>query len=76
MIGRGLRHAAWGCVLGLSAALAGGRILGSLLFETSPHEPSVLLGIAVALVGLVAVASYLPARVAGRVDPAQVLRTD
>jgi ABC-type lipoprotein release transport system permease subunit len=36
----------------------------------------VLLGIAVALVGLVAVASHLSARVAGRVDPAQVLRTD
>lgn len=76
VVGRGLRQAAWGCALGLAASVVGGRVLDSLLFETSPHEPRVLIAIAGALVGLVAVASYLPAREAGRVDPAAVLRTD
>jgi putative ABC transport system permease protein len=76
VVERGLRQAAWGCAIGLAVSVAGGRVLDSLLFETSPHEPVVLIGTAGALAGLVAVASYLPARVAGRLDPAAVLRTD
>jgi ABC-type lipoprotein release transport system permease subunit len=48
--------------------------MGSLLFGTSPHDPAIFGLVALGLVGIAAVASYLPARRAGRVDPMRTLR--
>jgi ABC-type lipoprotein release transport system permease subunit len=50
------------------------RLMASLLFGTSPHDPVIYGFVAVGLVGIAAVASYLPARSAGRVDPMRTLR--
>jgi putative ABC transport system permease protein len=58
------------------AAVASTRVLASLLFEVSPTDPRVLALVAVALVGLAAAASYVPARRASRVDPAEALRAE
>jgi predicted permease len=63
-----------GIVLGIAAGLALGRVLQNLLYEIKPGDPVtfVIVGIALALVGLAA--CYVPARRAMRVDPMQALR--
>ena len=63
-----------GLVIGLAAATAATRLLGGMLYGTSPTDPTVYVAVALA-VGLVSLlASYLPARRAARVDPVIALR--
>jgi len=74
MVGQGVRIAALGAGIGALAALAGGRVLSSLLYGVSPRDPVVLLGAAVIPLVVAAVASYVPARRAAKVDPVVALR--
>jgi len=69
-----VRLAVIGVVVGVAAALATTRLLQSLLFEVQPTDPGTLIAVAVGLVLLAAVASWLPARRAMRVDPVEALR--
>lgn len=63
-----------GLVLGSLGAVAMGRALGSILFETQPADPWAL-GFAGLLLGLVAlVATWWPAARAARLDPLETLR--
>jgi putative ABC transport system permease protein len=65
-----------GVAVGLVAGLALTRLLGSLLYETSPSDP-VAFGLgALLLAGLAALASYLPACRAARLDPAAAVRCE
>ena len=70
----GLRLAAVGVVLGLAGALALTRLLRSELFEVSATDPVTLVGAAVLLVLVAALATWLPAQRATRVSPMEVLR--
>ena len=63
-----------GIVVGTIASIWATGFIGSLLFDVSPHDPRVLGGSVVVLVVIGAVAGWLPARRAARIDPAQVLR--
>jgi len=74
MVGEGVKIAALGGGIGALAALAGGRVLSSLLYGVSPRDPLVLLGAAVIPLLVAAAASYLPARRATKVDPMVALR--
>ena len=76
VIGRGLRLAAAGAVVGLAAALAGARVLESLLFDTSARDPLTLAGVAVALASIAVLACSAPAMKAGRADPMSDLRAE
>lgn len=61
---------------GVVLALGTTRVLEGLLFGVEPGEPVVLGGAAV-LLGIVAVvASWIPARRAARIDPAEALRAE
>jgi len=62
-----------GMAAGLGAAVVAGRILESFLYQVSPRDPVVLILAALALMGVAALASYVPARQASRVDPVQTL---
>ncbi len=73
-IGAGLRLAGAGIVVGLILALAGGRALRVLLFEVSPFDPVTISVTALVLIGAALMASWLPARRATLVSPAEVLR--
>jgi predicted permease len=74
VLGEGLRLAGIGAVLGLAGAAALTRLLRGLLFEIQPLDPAAF-GVAAAALAVVAVASLVvPARAAGRVDPATTLR--
>jgi putative ABC transport system permease protein len=53
---------------------AGRQLLESLLFVTDARNPITVVAVATLLVSLVAIACYLPARRASRIDPSIVLR--
>ncbi|HKT07379.1 MAG TPA: ADOP family duplicated permease [Gemmatimonadaceae bacterium] len=76
VVAGGLRLVALGLVLGTAAAVAATRCLASMLYGVGAADPLTFVVIA-ALVALIALpASYLPARRALRIDPAQTLRAD
>jgi putative ABC transport system permease protein len=58
----------------LSLALA--RVLSSMLYATSEHDPLIFGGVPAALLAVSAVASIAPALRASRVDPVVALRAD
>jgi ABC-type antimicrobial peptide transport system permease subunit len=64
----------FGIGAGLAGALVIGRLLQRFLIQTSPSDPTVLVGIAVLLGAVSFVASFFPARRATRVDPVTALR--
>lgn len=70
------RMALVGGVLGLAAALAGGRLVAANLYGLSAHDPTVLAGAALVLAAVVALAAWLPARRAAHTDPVVALRHD
>jgi putative ABC transport system permease protein len=80
VIGGILRYSAGltaaGIALGLAAALATTRLLGSLLFDVSPIDPTVLISVSGLLAMISLMASYLPARRASLIDPMMALRTE
>lgn len=65
-----------GVGIGIVAALAVVRVLRTLLFEVSPTDPLTLVSVSMLLVGVVIVASWLPARRAAAVDPVVALRAE
>ena len=72
----GLGVALPGMLVGGILALLGGRVLRALLLDLSPHDPVALGGVSLLLLGVVVVATWLPARRAARVDPARSLRVE
>jgi putative ABC transport system permease protein len=65
-----------GVSLGLLGALAAARLLGGLLYRTSPADPGALALAAAALGAVSVLAAWLPARRAVRVDPVALLREE
>jgi putative ABC transport system permease protein len=72
----GLKLAVAGIALGAVIALALGRWIEPLLFEESPRDPAVFMLVAAVLLLVAALASFIPARRAARVDPMRALRAD
>ncbi|SPF52693.1 conserved membrane hypothetical protein [Candidatus Sulfopaludibacter sp. SbA4] len=65
-----------GLALGSLGALASVRLLASYLYGVRPRDPSSLAIAVVVLAALGALAAFLPARAAARVDPAATLRCE
>lgn len=63
-----------GIGVGLAGALAIGRLLQRFLIQTSPTDPTILVGIAVLLAAVSFAAAFLPARRATGLDPLAALR--
>jgi len=76
VIGSVARLAAIGTVIGLLGALALGRGMQAILFDTSPSDPLVLGGAALLLAVTSLAAGYFPARRAAAVNPLIALRSD
>ena len=65
-----------GTIVGLAGAIAGSRLLTSMLFEITPSDPATLGAVALLLLVVAACAAYIPARRATMIDPARALRAD
>jgi predicted permease len=65
-----------GLALGIPAAVASTRVLKTLLFGLSPTDPLSFVAAGVLLLVVGALAAYLPARRASRVDPIVALRVE
>jgi len=74
VVGQSLAIVGVGAAIGLVGALAGTRLLRSLLFDVSPTDPFVLAATVLMLLMVAMLASVGPVRRAARVDPAEVLR--
>ena len=74
VIGDGLRVAAIGVAAGIGGALLVGRWLTSLLYGIQPRDPATLAATAGVLLAVAALASFIPAWRATRVDPMVALR--
>ena len=76
VVRRGAVIAGAGIGIGVVASLLLTRVLESMLNDVKPTDPAVFLGNAAIVLAVSMAACYLPARWAGRVDPAVVLRND
>jgi predicted permease len=76
VIGGGVRLAAGGILVGVLGALLGTRVIENLLYDVDATDPLTFLVTALLLVGVAVMASWLPARRIGRVDPVSVLRSE
>ena len=76
VLGRATLVIGAGAIAGLGAALATSRLLSALLFEVSPTDPVSLGGACLLLLTVGALAAYLPARRATRIDPVVALRAE
>ncbi|MEX2177090.1 MAG: ABC transporter permease [Gemmatimonadaceae bacterium] len=74
VMGESARLALLGVALGLLGAFLGTRLLQALLFGVSPTDSLVLTVVPIVLLAITALASFLPARRAARLDPAEALR--
>jgi putative ABC transport system permease protein len=74
VVGQGLRLAFAGLALGLLVAFLSMRLLASLLFGVSAHDPITFAGVSLILTIAAVLACYIPARRATKVDPIIALR--
>ena len=72
----GLLLAGIGAIIGLGAAAGLTRLMSTLLFGVAALDPLTYLGVAAILIAAAALASYVPARRATKVDPLEALRAE
>jgi predicted permease len=72
----GLRVALVGVVIGIGAALWAGKWVEPLLFEVSSRDPAVFVAVALTLVLVAAIASWIPAVRASKVEANTALRAE
>ena len=76
MIGKTLRLALVGIIVGGVASFVLSKGIASLLYGTEPTDPATFAAMVVLLGSVALVAGYLPARRASRIDPMIALRTN
>jgi ABC-type antimicrobial peptide transport system permease subunit len=76
VVSQGAKVVLIGAVIGVAAALASTRLLGTLLYEVKAMDPVVFAAMSIAMIGVGMLASYVPAHRASRVDPIESLRND
>jgi putative ABC transport system permease protein len=76
VLGQGLRLVLTGLAAGVGAALLLARMLTTLLYGVAATDPITFLAVSVLLIATAALAGYLPARRASRIDPLTALRVD
>jgi putative ABC transport system permease protein len=65
-----------GTAIGLGAALAAGRVLGQALYGVEPADPWTFATVLLLMLAIAALACWIPARRAIRIDPVSTLRQE
>jgi ABC-type antimicrobial peptide transport system permease subunit len=73
---RGVSLVGIGTVIGLAGALAVSRLLGGILYGVTSTDWPTYIVVSAGLIGIGALACYVPARRATHLDPAIVLRSE
>jgi putative ABC transport system permease protein len=80
VVGMVVRQGMWlalaGLAIGLPASILLARLMSSLLFEITPRDPVTFAAVTTLLLGVAALACYLPARRATRIEPSVALRQE
>lgn len=76
VVGHSIKLTLMGLAAGLIAAFAATRVLASWLFEISAADPATFVGISILVFLVALLASYLPARRVGKMDPMIALRSE
>ncbi|MGA3237931.1 MAG: ABC transporter permease [Bryobacteraceae bacterium] len=74
VVGYALKLSSMGMAVGIAGAFALRRVMASLVFEAGSSGPATIAAVAALMLAVAAVASYVPARRASRVDPSIALR--
>lgn len=75
-LGRAFRLLAIGAVAGVALGILGARVLSFIVYQATPKDPLVLLGVSLTMLLLGIIAAWLPARRALAVDPQVLLRDE
>ena len=76
VVRQGMGLAVVGLGIGALAALLATRLLATLLYEMTPADPLTLAAVSILMMGVSAVACWIPGRRAIRTDPSSVLREE
>jgi len=76
VIGRAVRVAVIGALIGFAITISAGPVVGPLLFQTSPRDPLAFVLAAAVLLSVALLAAVVPTRRAARVDPIIALRSE
>ncbi len=76
VIAQGVRLALVGVIVGLFGAFGAGQFVRTVLYNVRPTDPAIFTGMALFLILVAALASYVPARRATAVDPLTALRAE
>ena len=76
VVGGGMKLALAGVVLGVAFALGLAQLVATMLYEVTPFDPASYAATALVLLAVAALACYVPARRAMRVDPIVALRQE
>jgi len=76
VVAQGAKVVLVGVIIGVGAAVASTRLLGTLLFNVKAVDPLVFAAMSLMMIAMGVLASYMPARRASSVDPIEALRSD
>jgi putative ABC transport system permease protein len=76
VLGSGMFMVVCGAASGLAGALALSGLLRSMLFGVQPHDVATFAAVPAVLIAVAALAAYVPARRASRMDPTEALRAE
>lgn len=76
LVSDAMRAVLIGLVVGIPTSLAAARVVQPYLFGVEPRDPVSLVSVGFLLIAVTAAASFVPAHVAGRSDPAAVMRQE
>jgi putative ABC transport system permease protein len=76
VIGQGATYALAGIVVAIPAAFALSRVMRSVVFGVTTHDPVTFVALPIAVMTIALAAAYFPARRAARVDPVTTMRSE
>lgn len=76
VVAQGAGHAMVGVALGVPAAFLLSRVMSSMVFGVTTHDPLTFTALPLAIVAVTTLACYLPARRAARIDPVVTIKQD